>query len=79
MDKSAGFYVIRGFTERCFRTDQNFNSNYNFMQRWDDEIRENGRWGKTENFYLKWILALCTLWNSSSAAVRMLCSLISWI
>ena len=49
MANLAGFYTIRVFTKRCFRTDHNFNSNYSFMQRWGVEIRGDGRRGKILN------------------------------
>ena len=46
MAKFADFYTIRVYSEKCFRTGYNSNSNYNFMQWCDIEIRGDHRRGK---------------------------------
>ena len=43
MANLAGFYTIRVFTEKCFWTDYNFKSSYNFMQWWGSEMRGDHR------------------------------------
>ena len=45
-NKLAGFYTTWDLTKRCFQTDYNFNSNYNFIQRYGVEIRGGNRRGK---------------------------------
>ena len=46
MAQLSGFDTIRVFTESYFQTDNNFNSNYNFMQWWGIEREREHRIGK---------------------------------
>ena len=67
--KLAGYYTIRAFTERCFRKNYKFDSDYNFMRLSRVEIRKDHRRGKTILFRVD--NTLCTLSTASSRSILM--------